>query len=841
MRALPALLAVGLLLAAVAQIGAPAPAGAAPNVAGTAVAQGDPFGGRTPDDFDLSAQRPAKGRHAKLDSQLNRLAAQVGRRALPAIAGEAPLADSGSVAVTIRLSGAAAGLDVWLAARGAVVANTGAGVIEAYVPVDQLAALGARPEVVSARALVPAQPAVTSQGAGVHGSPSWNTSGYSGAGVKVGILDGGFEGYPELMGSELPGTVVARCYVAIGQFTGNVADCENGEVHGTGVAETVADVAPGASFYIANPISALDLQASAQWLVSQGVTVINHSVGWTWDGPGNGTSNYSESPLRTVDSAVSQGATWVNAAGNEGLSTWFGPYADANANDLIEFAPEQDANVGAGIPGGEVMLQVRWEDAWGAAARDLDVLVIDEDGNLLAAGVDLQDGGAGQDPYELVTFNAPASGIYGFGLVHAGGGAPGWIQVQEVHGYPLYTITAGYAVTSPAESANPGLLAAGAANWSTPGTIEEYSSQGPTPDGRAKPDIVGVDCADSVSYGSGDSAFCGTSQAAPHVAGLAALVKGRFPAYTPAEVAGYLKANATPTGAGQPNTTWGYGLAHLPEVGGPDPTPTPPPAGDAFTRTWQRTDQPVADGAVSRTWMWGPAPFSATLPEAYDESPGGQRDVIYYDKSRMEITNPSGDQNSIWYVTNGLLARELISGQRQVGNARFETHAPAQVNVAGDPDDTAGPTYATFGALLGAAPLADGATIIQRVARDGSAGDDPALARYGVTAAWHVQEPGLDHQVASPFWAFMNSSGLVYENGGYTTDGLFENAFYATGLPITEAYWTTVKVGGQQRDVLVQCFERRCLTYTPANDPTWQVEAGNVGQHYYIWRYGAMP
>jgi hypothetical protein len=50
-----------------------------------------------------------------------------------------------------------------------------------------------------------------------------------------------------------------------------------------------------------------------------------------------------------------------------------------------------------------------------------------------------------------------------------------------------------------------------------------------------------------------------------------------------------------------------------------------------------------------------------------------------------------------------------------------------------------------------------------------------------------------------------------------------------------------VKVGGQPRDVLVQCFERRCLTYTPDNDPTWQVEAGNVGQHYYIWRYGAMP
>ncbi|MDQ3548620.1 MAG: hypothetical protein M3439_07345 [Chloroflexota bacterium] len=56
----------------------------------------------------------------------------------------------------------------------------------------------------------------------------------------------------------------------------------------------------------------------------------------------------------------------------------------------------------------------------------------------------------------------------------------------------------------------------------------------------------------------------------------------------------------------------------------------------------------------------------------------------------------------------------------------------------------------------------------------------------------------------------------------------FESAFYATGLPITEAYWADVKVAGQQREVLLRCFERRCLTYTPGNDPAWQVEAGTA-------------
>ena len=34
------------------------------------------------------------------------------------------------------------------------------------------------------------------------------------------------------------------------------------------------------------------------------------------------------------------------------------------------------------------------------------------------------------------------------------------------------------------------------------------------------------------------------------------------------------------------------------------------PGNDAFQQVWGRTDQPVASGAVNRTWMWGPEPFT---------------------------------------------------------------------------------------------------------------------------------------------------------------------------------------------------------------------------------------
>jgi hypothetical protein len=73
------------------------------------------------------------------------------------------------------------------------------------------------------------------------------------------------------------------------------------------------------------------------------------------------------------------------------------------------------------------------------------------------------------------------------------------------------------------------------------------------------------------------------------------------------------------------------------------------------------------------------------------------------------------------------------------------------------------------------------------------------------------------------FWSYMRAQ---------PTDWLF-----AFGHPISEPYWVRTKIGGTEQWVLLQLFERRTLTYTPANAPAWQVEMGNVGQHYYTWRY----
>ncbi len=256
-----------------------------------------------------------------------------------------------------------------------------------------------------------------------------------------------------------------------------------------------------------------------------------------------------------------------------------------------------------------------------------------------------------------------------------------------------------------------------------------------------------------------------------------------------------------------------------------------PIATDPFERTWQRTDKPVRDDGLQRTWMWGPEPFTDAKTESYAEAPGGTRTVQYFDKSRMEDNNYRG--SAPWDVTNGLLVVEMMTGSMQVGDNQFEQRQPAQINVAGDPGDPL--TYAVLAGVRSHAPLAIGTTITQRINASGEVSDDSSLATYGVTATTLVDASG--HTVASPFWDFMNATGTVYENGGTTNAPLFENPFYATGLPITEAYWADITLGGVQREMLLQCFERRCLTYTPGNPAEWQVEAGNVGQHYYRWRY----
>jgi hypothetical protein len=220
--------------------------------------------------------------------------------------------------------------------------------------------------------------------------------------------------------------------------------------------------------------------------------------------------------------------------------------------------------------------------------------------------------------------------------------------------------------------------------------------------------------------------------------------------------------------------------------------------------------------------------------EPYAEAPGGSRLVEYFDKTRMERTDPTASRAAPAFVTNGLLATEMITGRLQLGDKTFQTFSPATVTIAGDASDPDGPTYATFAPLMGAPPLAANAPIMQTVDRSGHVGSG---GPGGVTAGELV--PETNHRTASVFHDFIFASGPIVI-GDQTTNGpLFGNGYAGgVGFPISEAYWAKVRVGGTQKQVLVQAFERRVLTYTPDNPDGFKVEAGNVGLQYLRWRYG---
>jgi hypothetical protein len=194
----------------------------------------------------------------------------------------------------------------------------------------------------------------------------------------------------------------------------------------------------------------------------------------------------------------------------------------------------------------------------------------------------------------------------------------------------------------------------------------------------------------------------------------------------------------------------------------------------------------------------------------------GKRLVQYFDKGRMELTQPGMP------VTSGLLASDLVHGRIQIGDSAFQSKPSPAIAIAGDADN-AGPTYAAVGAstaLLADTASTEGDQVTLSMSPNGTVGKYSGPFFNDPYAVMSHPDDVTHHNKPKAFCDFRAVVGLA-----------------AIGYAITEPFWTTVKVGGQQKEVLVQVFERRVLTYTPTNASAYKVEFGNIGQHYDQWRY----
>ncbi len=495
------------------------------------------------------------------------------------------------------------------------------------IDLDLVPTVEAMPGVIEIYEVIPARPAsqlqqgvpsTTSQPAKVLGADTWHTAGIKGTGTEVGIIDSDFRNLDTKVKNQIVQGSQFFCYDSNGTPTQtNFAACETPQrdaqgtpvlnPHGTEVVKAFLEIAPDATLYISNANTADRVKFATEWLTAKNsdnsdsgkpydrttnndynVKVINWSAATPWDGPGDGTSASAStmeiSPLDTLDQAVTNGAVWVNAAGNGARRTWFkrSPDLDFNPRNYLEFSStgtdkEKQCSSFTIEANTAYTFQLRWAGLWPGADINLNLhlfgpIVPNTPGQFVASQNDPQSGQQAHYPREVLLFNSgSATGTYCLYVSKDPSDAdPAWIQLQ-IFGpdIPLTPATSTGSIDNPAESNNAGMLAVGATdNMATP-TIKDFSARGPAPEPyppeRTKPDVVSINTA--------NANLVGTSLSSPRIAGLAALViqaLGNRDGYNePHEIVNYLKTKAVPLGTGRPNNDYGYGLAKLPGLDDP--------------------------------------------------------------------------------------------------------------------------------------------------------------------------------------------------------------------------------------------------------------------------------
>ncbi len=400
---------------------------------------------------------------------------------------------------------------------------------------------------------------IEGEGVGVVDAEAWHQAGFTGSGLRVGVLDLGFAGYEALLSTELPDSVVMQTF---GWY-------DSEEIHGTACAEIVHEVAPEAALFFAwYDGSDAAMGEAVDWLMGHGVHIISHSASGI-SGPRDGTGW----DARLIDDLASQGVLWVNSSGNKALAHYRGVFTDEDGDDLHEFAPGEEML--ALYNGGYVAVALNWDDDWGRASQDYELFLYDVNGNELASSQDTQSGEAGHEPVEWLRYETGGAVVYA--VVSA-------YQIDHPAILDIFVNGAEVAYPSPAYSLCPpadavGSLTVGAANWQDD-SLAEYSSQGPTADGRLKPEISAPTGVSGATYGVEE--FDGTSSSCPHVAGAAALIWQAHPHLSRQEVADFLMRHAVDLGEAGPDTGYGYGRLQLPPppnvAAAPHPTATPGPA-----------------------------------------------------------------------------------------------------------------------------------------------------------------------------------------------------------------------------------------------------------------------
>ena len=252
--------------------------------------------------------------------------------------------------------------------------------------------------------------------------------------------------------------------------------------------------------------------------------------------------------------ARADGILWVNAAGNAARSTGAAPTRSvARLSQLCRHRRRHSIVLYAGE---EFCGFLKW-DAWPTTRQDYDLYLIDDEMGALTSPRTTSRTARCRRPNPSASRTRSARRTHSRSRSTAGRRPPHRASTSSSRSATrssTRTQTAASSSRRPRRALSPSAPSPGT-------TTEPYSSVGPTIDGRVKPDLAAPSAVTSPIY---VPTVHGTSSAAPHVAGAAALLRAMFPLATPDALQSFLEEEALDLGAAGTDTLFGAGVLLMP-------------------------------------------------------------------------------------------------------------------------------------------------------------------------------------------------------------------------------------------------------------------------------------
>lgn len=415
--------------------------------------------------------------------------------------------------------------------------------------------------------------------------------GIKGAGIKIGVLSNGVDGYAT---SQASGDLPPVINILPGQ-AGSASE-------GRAMMELIHDIAPDAELYYATAlISQANFAQNILNLRAAGCDIIVDDVSYYAE-----AVFQDDNVAQSINTVTASGALYFSSAGNSGnkndgtAGVWEGDFIDGGPAPSPIGSANGNVNDFGGVLYNTITLNsgnpisLKWSDPLGQSANDYDLYAVNSTGTgVLTASTGTQDGT--QNPYEVIAGVAVGSRIY---VVKSSGDVRALhlntnrsrlsVSTSGVTGGHNAALNAYCVAATPAAAPFYNNFPQGPYPnpFNAANVVEGFSSDGPrrmffNPDGSEitpgnilfgtnggillqKPDITAAD--GNATNTPGFQPFYGTSAAAPNAAAIAALIKSAVPGITPAQVRTALTGSAIDIETAGIDRDAGAGIIMAPEA-----------------------------------------------------------------------------------------------------------------------------------------------------------------------------------------------------------------------------------------------------------------------------------